>query len=56
MDKKSDIELMDEILHRHFNSYRQSIGLEPESMSEKAKEYFRMALEEYAEYYYLTKK
>lgn len=44
-----DIKKMDEILQSNFNEFRLAIGLPPDVLSEKAKEYFRKAMEQYAE-------
>ena len=44
-----DVDLMNEILQRNFEQFRLSIGLLPDEMSERAKEYFRKSLEEYSE-------
>ena len=42
-----NVDLMNEILQRNFEQFRLSIGLLPDEMSERAKEYFRKSLEEY---------
>lgn len=44
------VNLMNEILQRNFEQFRLSIGLLPDEMSYRAKEYFRNALEEYSQY------
>ena len=44
-----NVDLMNEILQRNFEQFRLSIGLLPDEMSERAKEYFRKSLEEYSE-------
>lgn len=43
-----NVDLMNEILQRNFEQFRLSIGLLPDEMSERAKEYFRKSLEEYS--------
>ena len=45
-----NVNLMNEILQRNFEQFRLSIGLLPDQMSERAKEYFRKSLEEYSEH------
>lgn len=42
--------LMNEILQRNFEQFRLSIGLLPDEMPERAKEYFRKSMEEYSEH------
>jgi hypothetical protein len=42
------METAESILEKHWINYRVSIGLEYEPMSEKAKEYFIMAMKEFA--------
>ena len=44
------IGIMNEILQRNFEQFRLCIGLPPDEMSERAKEYFRKSLEEYSQY------
>lgn len=43
-----DIQEMDELLQSNFNEFRLSIGLLPDNLSERAKEYLRKAMEEYS--------
>lgn len=43
-----NIQDMDELLQSNFNEFRLSIGLLPDNLSERAKEYFRNAMEEYS--------
>lgn len=43
-----NIQEMDEILQSNFNEFRSAIGLLPYNLSERAKEYFRKAMEEYS--------
>lgn len=43
-----NIKDMDELLQSNFNKFRLSIGLLPDNLSERAKEYFRNAMEEYS--------
>lgn len=44
-----NIEEMDELLQTNFNHFRLAIGLLPDTLSERAKEYFRKAMEEYSQ-------
>lgn len=44
-----NIQEMDDLLQSNFNEFRLSIGLLPDNLSEKAKEYFRKAMEEYSQ-------
>ena len=43
-----NIQDMDDLLQYNFNEFRVSIGLLPDNLSERAKEYFRNAMEEYS--------
>ena len=43
-----NIQEMDELLHSNFNEFRLSIGLLPDNLSERAKEYFRKAMQDYS--------
>lgn len=43
-----NIQEMDELLQSNFNKFRLAIGLPPDILSERAKEYFRKAMEEYS--------
>lgn len=44
-----NIQNMNELLQSNFNEFRLSIGLLPDNLSERAKEYFRKAMEEYSQ-------
>jgi hypothetical protein len=46
----ANVDLMNEILQRNYELFRLSVGLAPDEMSERAKEYFRKALEEYSQH------
>ena len=46
---KRDIQEMDEILQSCFKEFRQAVGLPPDTLSERAKEYFRKAMHDYAQ-------
>ena len=43
-----NIQKMDELLQSNFNEFRLAIGLSPDDLSERAKEYFRKAMGEYS--------
>jgi hypothetical protein len=45
----TNLKFKDKILQIAFDKFRLSIGLEPSPMSEKAKEPFRQALEDYSQ-------
>lgn len=44
-----NIQEMDELLQSNFNEFRLSIGLLPDNLSDRAKEYLRKAMEEYSQ-------
>jgi hypothetical protein len=44
-----NIQEMDELLQSNFNEFRLALGLLPDNLSERAKEYFRKAMEEYSQ-------
>ena len=44
-----NIKEMDELLQSNFNEFRLAIGLLPDNLSERAKEYFRKAMEDYSQ-------
>ena len=43
-----NIQEMDELLQSNFNEFRLAIGLPPDDLSERAKKYFKKAMEEYS--------